>query len=324
MPREARNRCRAAILLAALIAVLPGPPLRAGEPCNDGAGIDVLGAPALAFHDSYSPFDPLDLTETISIIVANRSPAACDLSIIFTTDDGSGRLGNGGKTLIYNLETASGAPLLRPASTMDPQAGAHIPLTLAQGQSAAITLRGRVPALQVAAAGTYADASARIRVYRSPENGDFGALLTQSSFPVSAQAAAVCTMSAPEPASVDFSDDIGADARPAGALRTVQLPEAACNTAARLKLSGAPLAHEADAALRGFDSFINFEAQANFGSVSTTLATAQAGQTDEAASAPTPGAASAPVELTLRLLAGRALAAGEYSGVLTITLEPWP
>jgi len=131
-------------------------------------------------------------------------------------------------------------------------------------------------------------------------------------------------MSAPEPDAINFSDDIGGDGRPEGAARAVELSEAACNTAARLKLSGAPLAHQAGSELSGFDSFINFEAQANFGFVSTVLTTVQAMQTEETVSAPTTGTATAPVEVTVRLLAGRVLAAGNYSGLLTITLEPLP
>ncbi len=314
---------RVPALVCALLTTVPLPAL-GEEPCEAVAGINIAGTPALTFHDPYSPFEQTGLSEVISVTLTNGSPAACDLTIIFTTDDDSGRLRSGGETLTYALETLAGAPLLRPASTIDPQAGAHISLTLPPGQGTTISLRGRVAPAQVVAPGLYTDGSTRIRVYRSPQDGDFGALLTESSFPVSANVAGVCTMSAPEPDSINFSDDIGADGRPFGAARALQLSEAACNTAAELSLSGAPLAHQAGSQFAGFDSFINFEAQASFGSVSTVLTTAQAGQTEETVSVPATGMGSAPVDVSVRLLAGRALAAGIYSGVLTITLEPLP
>lgn len=312
-----------AALVCTLLTIAPSPAL-GDEPCKTGAGISIAGTPALTFHDAYSPFEQTGLSEVISVTLTNGSPATCELIIIFTTDDGNGRLRSGGETLTYALETLAGAPLLRPASTIDPQVGAHIPLTLSPGQGATLSLRGRIAPQQLVAPRLYTESSARIRVFRRPRDGDFGALLSVSSFPVSASVAGVCSMSAPEPGNINFSDDIGADGRPEGAARAVELSEAACNTAARLKLSGAPLAHQADLELSGFDSFINFEAQASFGSVSAVLTTVQSGQTEQTVSAPTTGTASAPVDVAVRLLARRALAAGNYSGVLRITLEPLP
>ena len=322
--RHIRGAHRWLVLGAILCLGNPAAPAWANEPCQAGAGVVITGAPALAFHEAYNPFAATGIAETISITVANYSPATCDLSLIVTAENGEGTLHHGGGSLTYAVETSDGTPLLRPNSTTNPQAGAHIPFSLAPGQSAAITLHGRVLAQQTATPGSYADNAARLRVYRRPENGDFGALLAEKGFPVSADVAGVCIMSAPEPASIDFSDDIGSDGRPAGAARTIQLPEAACNTGARVKLSGAPLVHQAGAELTGFDSFIGFEAEANFGSVSALLATTQAGQTNDAASPATPAAASGPVDVTIRLLAGRPLAAGSYSSVVTIMLEPSP
>ncbi len=319
-----RGAHRWLVLGAILCLGYPAAPGWASEPCQAGAGVVITGAPALAFHEAYNPFDPTGIAETISVTVANHSPATCDLSLIVTAENGEGTLHHGDGSLTYAIETLDGTPLLRPNSTTNPQAGAHIPFTLAPGLSAAITLHGRVPPQQTATPGQYADNAARVRVYRRPDNGDFGALLAEKGFPVSANVAGVCIMSAPEPAQLDFSDDIGSDGRPAGTARTLQLPEAACNTGALVKLRGAPLMHQAGAELAGFDSFIGFEAEASFGAVSALLATTQTGQTNEAASPATPAALAGPVDVTVRLLAGRPLAAGSYSSVMTIMLEPSP
>ncbi len=311
------------LAIAAVWAVLAVPAgARAQEPCEAGAGVGVSGTPRLDFHDAYSPFAPADLIETTTLMLANRSPAVCELSVIFTTPSGAGALTSGAGAIAYTLETPGGAALLRPSSTIDPEAGSRFDLTLNPGEAAALSLRARIPAGQISAPGGYADTTVQLRIYRRPGDGDFGALLVEQGFVVSAAVASVCTMSEPQPASIDFSDDIGADGRPGGAARTVQLHQATCNTAARIRLRGAPLARTDNAALPGSDSFIGLEAQAGFGSLGALLEATQAGQAADAVSGPSQGTLSAPVDLTLRLLAGRALAAGHYSGVLTIMLEP--
>jgi len=291
--------------------------------CTEQSVVTISGSPGITVHDSYSPFLKTDLVESTIVTISNQSETRCDLVVVFTGGDGYGIMHAGAESVRYVLETPNGAPLLNPPSLIDPLSGEHIELTLGPGEVGHLTVRARIGAEQMAAPGNYTDQTPAVRVYHSAPNGSF-ALLAETSFPISVRVAAVCVMEPPQPATIDFSDDIGADGRPRGIARMIRLPGAACNTTSRLKLSGSPLTHNTGANLAGFDSFINMEAQATFGSVDAWLVTTQAKDKQEATSAPTPGAVSTPVDVTIRLMAGRTLASGDYSGALSITLEPSP
>jgi len=320
----AQTRCLLTILLAPLLLTLASPAAQANNTCEDGAGVRVVGTPALAFHDPYNPFASSDLSATIPLSLANHSPMTCELAIIFVSPDGNGELVDGGETLSYTLETTGGTPLLRHAGTAVPEAGAHMSLTLAPGDTGTISVRARVPARQLKSPGTYLDSTMQMRVYQLGQSGGFNTMLHQSAITVSLDVAAVCKIAPPTPATVDFSGDIGVDGRPRGNAQAAQLHEAACNTSGRMKLSGTPLRHEAGLNLTGFDDFLNFEAEAQFGAVVATLITSSADPPDESTSALTSGLTNAPIDINLRLQPGRPLVAGHYSGILSITLEPLP
>jgi len=310
---------RGVVLLGAM---LTGAAAAAAQTCADSGAVRIAGSPGLALHDEYNPFAASDLTESVSIIVENRASETCDLAIVFTAPQGTGVLRSSNENLTYALETTSGAALLRPASIVDPTAGPHIALTLAAGESAAVSLRARIGAHQSVPPGHYADDTAGVSVYARPPAGSFGTFLDQRSFPVSVRVAAVCQMSAPSVSALDFSGDIGVDSTPRGAPRSVRLDTASCNTHARLNLSGSALTRDG-AALAGFDSFVNFEARATFGSAAAMLVTSQDGASDETVPALVEDAdVPRAIDVQIWLLARRALAAGTYSGVLTVTLEP--
>jgi len=308
--------------LVLLWAILTGGVAAAAQTCEDSGAVRIAGSPGLALHDEYNPFAGSDLTESHSIIVENQTTETCDLAVVFTTPQGTGTLQGGGESLNYAMETLSGAALLRPASVVDPTAGPHIALTLAAGESAALSLRVRVPAQQMAPPGHYADDTAAISVYATPPGGSFGPFLHQRGFPVSLSVGAVCQMSAPSVPALNFSGDVGADLTPQGAPRSLRIDSASCNTGARLSLSGKALTRDG-AALPGYDSFVNFEARATLGSAAALMITSRDGTSDETvpavvADADVPRA----IDVQVRLLARRALAAGAYNGVLTIKLEP--
>ena len=164
-----------------------------------------------------------------------------------------------------------------------------------------------------------------LRVY-ADDDAPPAAPRLERGFSLSAPVAAVCALAAPQPGTLDFSDDIGPDARPEGIARIVHMPEAACNTAARLRLAAPALTHEDAGSLSGIDTFIDFEAQATFRTIGANLAT---NGPDTPATALSGGAmpqdgASGDINLHVRLRPARPFAAGAYSSILTIALEPSP
>jgi hypothetical protein len=307
------------VLVIAVIwaALLPATDA-AGHACED---VTISGTPRLTILDAYSPFSPADLTGVTTVTIANTGDETCPLAAVFTAENG-GRLRNAGETLGYGLETLDGAALLNPPSLTDPEAGQHFPVTLAGGQAASMSVRARVPPQQISPPGTYEDRTALLRLYHMPSHG-FPSLLSETPFPVAAEVAAVCRIAPPQPATLDFTEDIGTDASPKGEWRGVQFPETACNTSARLQLEGRALAREGGTAPTGFDAFIDIEAFASFQSVTATLLTDGADEPITAQSLPTAqDGTAAPLDLQVRLRRGKPLAAGTYQSVLTITLEP--
>ncbi|RIA56339.1 hypothetical protein [Dichotomicrobium thermohalophilum] len=304
-------------LAMAATALLPA----AGAAQDACDGVAISGAPRISVSDPYNPFAPTDLTEVTTVTIANTGDAPCPLAVVFTATDG-GRLRNAGKTLAYALETLDGTTLLNPPSLADPEAGQHLDLTLASTQAASLSIRARLPAQQTAPPGSYVDSTATIRLYYMPAQG-FPDLLSETPLPVAAEVAAVCRLTPPQQATLDFTEDIGADVRPQGEQRGTRLPEAACNTGARLKLEGKALTREGGTAPPGFDDFIDMEAHATFQSVTAMLLTEGADQPVLAESPQTtPDGTVSPVELQVRLRAGQPLAAGSYQSVLTIAVEP--
>jgi len=308
---------RARWLVVLAVIVLSGP-ATAHEACDDAK---ISGPARLTITERYSPFAETDLTSVGTITIVNLSDAACPLAVVFAADDG-GKLRRAGEAIDYALETLGGATLLNPLGAGDPQTGAHLDLTLAGQEAASLSLRARVRARQMASPGRYTDSTAVVRLYYVPQTG-FPELLREKSFPVSADIPAVCQLSPPQPATLDFTADIGADARPLGAWHNTQMPYAACNTGARVRLSANALQRGGEAPV-GFDKFIDFEARAVFRSATATLLT-QGAAARSAQSAHTHGDGSEDeVRVQVRLIPRRPLSAGRYQSVLTITLEPSP
>jgi len=305
-----------------LIATPQMPPARADGACGN---VRFAGAPGMSLRDAYNPFAPTDLTEMGAFTLINASGEPCHLFMVFTAPDGARTLTAGNDSLSYALESAAGALLLNPPSVTDPEAARHIRLTLLPDSAMGISLRVRVPGQQMASPGAYQDNTALLRLYTAPDDG-FGELIAERAFPIAVEVAAVCSMSAPQPGRLDFSSDIGADARPAGQWRHVLLPDASCNTAARLKLEASALASASSHVASGFDAFIDIEAQATFASVSAALLTAGPDQRIEAysTSSSSQDSPSSSIDVKIRLRPARPLTAGAYGSVLTIALEPSP
>jgi len=208
---------------------------------------------------------------------------------------------------------------------IDPHAGEHVDMTLGPGQSAQVSVRARLPSGHMVPPGTYADSTVLMRLFGPMESADPG-VIEETSFPVSATIVPVCHLAAPQPSALDFSTDIGAESRPRGEWRSLLMPEANCNTGARVKLEASVLAHQSAQAPPGLDAHIDLEAQADFATVTTTLMTDGPDQPQNTQSPistrQTSGAGT--VSLLLRLVPDQPLVPGPYQSVLTIKLEPAP
>lgn len=310
-----------ALVICVCLLALPLAPAPALASCDDLA---VSGPTGLSPSDPYNPFAQGDLSQSYTITILNEADAPCDALVMFTTTDG-GKLRSGAERMTYALETLDGAALLNPPSVLDPAAANALPLALGALGAASFSVRARVPAGQVTRPGTYTDPSLTLRTY-ADDDAPLAAPDLEQAFALSADVAPVCVLGAPQPNTLDFSDDIGPDARPEGAARIVHMPEAKCNTAARLRLAAPALAHETSESLSGFDTFIDFEADATFGTISADLTT---NGPDTSATALSSGAtpqagASGDINLHIRLKPARPLAAGAYRSTLTIALEPSP
>jgi len=308
-------------VISVFLLALPFAPAPVLASCDDLA---VSGPTSLSLSDPYNPFAQGELSQGYAITILNEADAPCDALVMFTTTDG-GKLRSGEERITYMLETLGGAALLNPPSIMAPASANALPLSLGALEAASFNVRARVPPGQMAQPGQYIDPALALRVY-ADDNAPLAAPQLEQAFALSADVAAVCAVAAPQPGTLDFSDDIGPDARPEGIARIVHMPEAACNTAARLRLAAPALAHEDAGSLSGFDTFIDFEADATFGTIAASLTT---NGPDTAATALSGGAtpqdgASGDINLHVRLSPARPLAAGAYSSILTIALEPSP
>lgn len=303
-------------VMAAALSLAGG--VAADEGCED---VRVIGGPSLNIAEPYDPFAPTDLTEINTVSIANMGEETCALAVAFVAPNG-GQLRNASDSLGYSLETLDGAALLNPPSLADPDTGNHIDLALAGGQTAGISVRVRVTAQQMAAPGAYEDRAAGLRLFRTSGHG-LPVELGQTPVPVGIEVAAVCRLTPPQPGTLDLSDDIGADARPAGGWYAVQLPEAACNTGARLEMSAGALARPESEGAAGLDDFIDFEALADFRGTRTVLLTNGADPPTEAYSTlVAQDGAPSPIRLHLRLRPSGPLAPGDYRSELIIALEP--
>lgn len=135
-----------------------------------------------------------------------------------------------------------------------------------------------------------------------------------------------CQLSSPVTASVDLSAAIVNGTANPGVVSTIVFPSATCTAPARVRLSGAALQPVGSIPPRaGFDNFINWRAQATFGTTTAVLATtgatpgvALSPTRNQGSGAGTPGSMS----LSVNLLSGNQIVAGSYSGTLTVAIDP--
>ncbi len=187
--------------------------------------------------------------------------------------------------------------------------GFHNYMYASQGQIYEYQIPVRIPADQTGKpAGSY-HRYLSIRLINAINGSPFSDILVL----VAAQVATSCTLPPPSLASLDFSSAIINGNIPTPFQRTFSFFNAGCNGPARLSLSGQPLRATSNAE-------IHFTASAILGGTGVTLNTREGAQSfSNAISAPVSGAI--PISVTV-LPTSSPLPAGDYSSVLTVSLEP--
>lgn len=299
--------------------------------CSSGQGVRISGSTLLAVHDAYNPFAGSDLTETKSLTVSNLSENECLVALAFVRAPAAGELANGTQTISYALEApGSGISLFTSigpiANPVDLSSGKVQTFRISPGQSVSISVRIRVAGGQIAGPGQYTDDLAEVRVYAVTETGS-GTLLDARALTTTVAVNAICVLPTPDRSVIDFTPDIGARGIPTEVWRSVAFPGARCNAPARLSLTGDAMRHESQpGSPPGLDAFINYWAEASFGAALTTLVT----DADEGEESATSGSQASDGSLTddlilrVRLIAGQPLVAGNYSAMLTVSVDPTP
>lgn len=182
---------------------------------------------------------------------------------------------------------------------------------------------------QIAPAGSYATSAGTtplVNLYVKRSGRLQQPPIRSAPLDVSVNVLPACQLSAPVSGSVDLSAAILNGTANPGVVSTVVFPSATCTAPARIRLSGAALQPIASIAPRaGFDAFINWRAQAIFGTTTAVLATSGTAQgvalsptRNQGSGAGTPGS----VSVSVNLLSGNQIIAGSYAGTLTVAIDP--
>ncbi len=231
-----------------------------------------------------------------------RAPAGlgpCVLWITLTRGQAGSMSGPGGAHLPYDFSGALHTAYYE-ILNLNQDANGNIPDATG---TIVIGARQNVPA------GTYSD-TLTINVNSA------GSTLSKSTLTVTATVSSACSLPAPSLSSLDFTPGILNGRATSSYRQTTSIQGASCTGPAKLTLRGAPLTTSSSSA--AFTNTINYTATAAFGTATATLSTTSASQ----ASASVPagnGAVSIGVALADD---GKPLAAGTYSSILSIVLEP--
>jgi hypothetical protein len=224
----------------------------------------------------------------------------CVLWITFADQRNDHLTGPGGAKLDYSLTDAFWS-MDWSVLNVNEDGNGHIP---AQNGMMVIAAGQNVPA------GTYSQT-------RIIKIGPAGTTLSQTSMTISVIVASACTLPAPSTSRLDFSAGIVDGRISQGYRQSTSMSGASCSGPSMLTLRGAPMAGNGPSGA-GYRNSIDYQATARFGTASATLLTSAAAQASVALPA-----SSGVLDLDVSLVdGGSPLAAGTYSGTVTVVLEP--
>lgn len=234
---------------------------------------------------------------------------------------------NGTSTLQYSIESTGGATLLQTTGFVffaSPPAANRINVTIGPGASVSVSVRIRIPAGQTGAtAGSYLDTSVTIGIYELLFGLPFR-IVDEASFSVSALIVGSCVLPAPDVSNLNFTSAISSGIPNPGFVLRSTFTGVSCTSPSRIRLTGSQMAPTpATGAIAGFDNFINYQAIGQFGAATATLRTDTATQVTSTGTNVVSGAVTgATITVDVNLLAGQPIIAGNYSSILTVTIDP--
>ncbi len=279
---------------------------------------------------SYDPFSVSDTILDVQITISVPLIAACQAALSFTRTAGlPAYMSQGGSNLQYSVETTSGQTLMQTTgyvSGSSPAVGNRLDFTLPLLGSATQTVRIRVPAGQLVAAGSYSDLQLSLTLVAlgnllgtAPT-----ALLAQQPFTPSINVLSKCVLPAPSASTLDFTSAISNGIPNSGVVLSTIFNNVQCTAPSILRLSGSAMQPVGSIPARtAFDNFINWRASGNFGNASTVLSTDVATQASSTTkNVPSGITSNGTITIDVNLLNGNPVIAGSYQGTLVVTIDP--
>lgn len=277
----------------------------------------LLGPTTITATPAYQPFSGLPRTASFNLTVQNNNGGACSIALIIVRPTAPLLMTNGASTLNYNLDF-NGNPVVNFGA---PSTGWFLTAP-GSGTGTFSTYNLTIPANQTAAAaGAYADNDVLVYLYAYRFGWNF---VRTYALRLRATIDQTCVMSAPSPATLDFTSAISLGLPNAAVVLSSSIGGVNCTSASRVTVSGAMMQRTpAVGAIPGLDNFIHWQATASLGSASATLSTNAGSSTTSASynvlSGTTVGGV---VGVDVNLIQGQPLQSGNYTGVLTVTVDP--
>lgn len=303
-------------VLAGLVAVSSA--ALAQSSCSNINNASLASSTTITATPAYQPFSGTALTYSFNLTVQNSNNSSCSIALIFVRPTAPLVMTNGGFTLNYNLDF-NGTNIVNIGS---PSSGYYLTAP-GNGTGTFNTYNLTIAANQTsAAAGSYTDNQVIIYLY-AYRTGSWRFVRTYA-MSLGATVNQTCTMSAPSPATLNFTSAISLGIPNPGVVLSSSLPGVNCTSPSRITLSGSAMQRTpAVAPVGGFDNFIDWQATATLGSATATLATNSASTvTSSGYNVPSGTTVGGTVDVDINLIAGQRLQSGNYTGVVTVTVDP--
>lgn len=308
------------IFVCAVVVLLFCAPREASaqSTCANLNNATLASATSITMTPAYQPFSGSALTHSFNLTVQNTNSTPCSIALILVRPTAPLVMSNGGFTLNYNLDF-NGSNIVNIGS---PSSGYYLTAP-GNGTGTFSTYTLTIPANQTsAAAGNYADNQVVVYLYARAWYGWIQ--MRTYTLTLGASINKTCVMQAPSPATLNFTSAISLGMPNPGNVLSSTIAGVKCTSPSKIKLSGNAMQHTpALAPVAGFDSFIHWKATATLGSATATLATNAASTVTSANyNVPSGTTVGGTVGVDVNLLSGQRLRSGNYTGVLTVTVNP--
>jgi len=303
-------------LVGVLLLMIAGSAV-AQSNCNNINNATLLGPTTITATPAYQPFSGLPRTTSFNLTVQNTNGNACSIAVVFVRPTAPLQMTSGASTLNYTLDF-NGNAIVNFGSP------STVWFTTAPGNGTATfnTYNLTIPASQTSsAAGSYADNQVSVYLYAYRFGWRFVRIYSLS---LRASIDKTCVMSAASPSTLNFTSAISLGLPNPATVLSSSLSGVNCTAPSRITLSGTAMQRTpAVGAVAGLDNFINWQATASLGSATATLSTNAATTTTSAnynvLSGTTVGGT---VGVDVNLIQGQPLRSGNYTGTLTVTVDP--